>query len=416
MDCLTFQCENPENRKIPSKTLFKKGFVGFFKHLITQIFERSKTSNIVKDQIEQSFSLFLTTFIIFPFLSIKDVKFRDFCNSFIQKATEADKTIEVPGDSGLNFYVKGTDQSDQNQEKPFELKIPLFGESTQQNEQPSEPFKINLSLGFDENESSNDPPMQFKIPLLPENSAKGDIDTNTLTDPKNPPLKGPTNPLLPALFRKSSPEKKIGGDMMGSLNKSQSEKSLAPKIEIKLGNTVSPKSQLRRANSAVNKPTSKKSSQDDSSLNYNKNPLDYIFSHPGGLKKTESDKADKTTKEFEDIPSPGEVKKQKLPDILSPSSLPRRLSNSLAVSISPTNKERAELQFSLRNQLLNESMDSGLKKYKVVRIVKSLTGSLGFDLFNGCLNNKKKGKEESKIDFGTKTRKCESTGLIFLNI
>lgn len=275
--------------------------------------------------------------------------------------------------------MKDTNPSDQSQEKPFELKIPLFGDSSQQNEQPSEPFKLNLSLGFDENESSNDPPMQFKIPLLPENPQKGDSDNKPLTDPRNPPFKGPSNPLLPALFRKSSPEKKMG-DMMGSLNKSQSEKSLAPKIEIKLESTVSPKSQLRRANSAINKPTSKKSSQDDSVLNYNKNPLDYIFSQPGGLKKVESDKVDKTTKEFEDIPSPGEVKKQKLPDILSPSSLPRRLSNSLAVSISPKNKERAlgtELQFSLRNQALNESMDSGLKKYKVVRVVKSLTGSLG---------------------------------------
>ena len=376
----------PWKSQDPFQNAFQEGFRRFSEAFDKPDFRKIKNFEHSEGPVRAKSFPYLTNFIFFTFFFSKDAKFRDFCNSFIQKATEADKTIEIPGDSGLNFYVKGTDPSDQNQEKPFELKIPLFGESSQQNDQPSEPFKINLSLGFDENESSNDPPMQFKIPLLPENPAKGDPDNNTFTDPKN--LKGPSNPLLPALFRKSSPEKKMGGDMMGSLNKSQSEKSLAPKIEIKLESTVSPKSQLRRANSAVNKPTSKKSSQDDSALNYNKNPLDYIFSHPGGLKKVESDKVDKTTKEFEDIPSPGEVKKHQLTDILSPSSLPRRLSNSLAVSISPKNKERSlgnELQFSIRNQCLNESMDSGLKKYKVVRVVKSLTGSLGFDLINGYL-------------------------------
>jgi len=244
----------------------------------------------------------------------------------------------------------------------------------------------------------------MKLGLIPEKTGETleNPSQDILTDTKNPPLK---NPLLPTLFRKSSPDRK-SGDPMSSLNKSQSEKSLAQKDEKKPEKNASPKSLLRRANSAYNKPTVKHSSQDDSVLNYNKNPLDYLFTHQNSLKEKESDKL----KEYEDIPSPGEViKKPKNSDLMSPSSLPRRLSNSLAVSISPKAKDAA-LSFNLKSQHLNESTDSALKKYKVVMISKSMSG---FFLKKNFIKDFFLAKEEmNKLEFIMKARKSEPTGLL----
>ena len=261
--------------------------------------------------------------------------------------------IELPGDNSLHFYV-GTSENEQNsQEKPFEIKLPGLSFSNDQEEQP-EPFKINLtaSLGLDENDTSNQT-MPLKIPFFTENQQDLPI-----TDP-NQNEDGNLKNSSPNRIRKSSPDKKLSEN---SLNKSQSEKSLVQIFEKKP--ETSPKALLRRANSAANKRhTNPGASQDDSKLNYNQNPLDYIFQNQQ-IKKSESEKI----KEFEDIPSPGE--KIKTED-KSNDSMPRRLSNSLSVTISPKAKDSHVASFSIKPSPLNESIDSALKKYKIVMISKS---------------------------------------------
>lgn len=197
--------------------------------------------------------------------------------------------------------------------------------------------------------------LPLKISLLPDSSKKKEFAPN---------INIPPNQLVKNSI---SPQKKIPEN---SLSKCSSEKVLSPFHNINQEN-VSPRSPLKRANSAVQqkRTLNKQSSQDDSLLNYNENPLDYIFKLQN-LKKSESEK-NNNVKEFEDIPSPGEkIKKPKTPELVNRNNM-RRLSNSLAVSISPKAKESnlsSSFSFSMNPQNLNESVDSALKKYKVVMI------------------------------------------------
>lgn len=170
-----------------------------------------------------------------------------------------------------------------------------------------------------------------------------------------------------------------------SLTKSSSEKVLIPfqSTTAPKNENISPKSILRRANSAYNKSVPKFVSKDDSRFNYNQSPLDYIFG-PNSLKKKPSNEKEKP-KEFEDIVSPSEKNKDKSQEIFSPS-VPRKLSNSLAVSISPKSKDStlgsgSNFSLTLKQQpaqSLDDSMDSSSKKYKVVMINKSLSCTNNF--------------------------------------
>lgn len=287
--------------------------------------------------------------------------------NFIQKSTEADKAIEQPGDTTLNFHVG---EETTNEEVPFQIKLPLFSSNEGEDESQSEPFKINLSAALNpedsESKPNDDPPFTLKIPIIPENPAPENSQPQGLSELKGKsPLKSSTGPSM----RRSSPEKKLGD---GSLSKSHSEKALPQKRE-QMQEQNSPKSLLRRAKSALGKaPTKTFGSLDDSVMNYNRNPLDYIFPVKPLAVKSEAEKV----KEAEDIPAPGEVKKPKLQEIKSPSAIQRRLSNSLAVSISPKAKDSIAMTssgFSLKPHL-TESAESGLKKYKVVMLSKTVEG------------------------------------------
>ncbi len=273
------------------------------------------------------------------------------------KINEENQIIEVPGDNSMHFYIKTEENFEQKKEKPFEIKLPSFSEN-----EPEEPFKINLtsSSNIDKNDDENlIKPLKIDLfcenTKLPINNVEAMTQENTMINPQ-------------ASNRKNSPDKKLGES---SLNKCSSEKLFVNLMETK--SDISPKSILRRANSAYNKRIiHKKNSQDDSILNYNENPLDYIFNKPSSLKKSDSEKV----KEYEDLPSPKIKKIENL--VNSSSSMPRRLSNSLSVTISGEAKDSGLSSFSIKPKSLNESFDSPSKKYKIVMLTKSLTSYFYF--------------------------------------
>lgn len=300
------------------------------------------------------------------------------------KINEQNKQISLPGDSSLNFHVNPPVQSEQNsQETAFEIKLPGFSQINEE-ENSAPPLKLNLMQTADNDYSNENSEISqpLKINLGNNNeifdqatNQNNEESLNKFNEKKN---FNPIN-LPPNKIAKNSPTRKIIEN--SSLSKSSSEKVLIPAQKPTQKNeNISPKSILRRANSAYNKTAPKFTSKDDSKLNYNERPLDYLFLKGGAKKNT----AEKEVKEFEDIPSPSEkVNKEKNAEAAS--LLTRKLSNSLAVSISPKAKDSSNLgsnfSLNLKPQSLNDSMDCGSKKYKVVMINKSMSSYFLFILF-----------------------------------
>lgn len=366
--------DQPHNKQIPSKTPFKSGVFGFLVNFIQLTAEKMKASRSFGELLEKSHYLFLE--LIKNFLNFYlDAKFKEFCLQYLLKINEQNNQISLPGDSSLKFHVNPPGENEQSsQETAFEIKLPGFSQTNEENSEP--PLKLNLMQATDNDFSNenNEISQPLKINLGGNNNeifSKETAQNNKESSQKFAekinfnPINLPMNKVA-----KNSPTRKIIEN--SSLSKSSSEKVLIPvQKPTQKNENISPKSILRRANSAYNKTAPKFTSKDDSKLNYNERPLDYLFSK-GAAKKNITEKE---VKEFEDIPSPSE-KANKEKDVEG-SLLTRKLSNSLAVSISPKAKDSSNLggnfSLNLKPQSLNDSMDSGSKKYKVVMINKSMS-------------------------------------------
>ena len=57
LEIIMVHSEQQENRNIPSKTPFKKGFLGFIRNILNETVEMSQKCTILKDLLEKSDNL-----------------------------------------------------------------------------------------------------------------------------------------------------------------------------------------------------------------------------------------------------------------------------------------------------------------------------------------------------------------------